>query len=78
VFYNKRQVWRFSILTGGFIMNLVRVRRAKGLPFAPATFYKWHHTRKYPEIFIKVGGSLFVDLDRLEKILEAGRGRGGK
>lgn len=58
-------------------MNLVRVRRAKGLPFAPATFYKWHHTKKYAEIFIKVGGSLFVDLDRLEKIFEAGRGKGG-
>lgn len=57
-------------------MNLVRVRRAKGqLPLASATFYKWHHVKKYPEIFIKIGGALFVDLDRLEKILEAGRGR---
>ncbi len=55
-------------------MNLVRVRRAKGLPFAPATFYKWHHTGKYREIFVKVSGALFVDLDKLQEIIEAGRG----
>jgi hypothetical protein len=60
------------------MQNVVRVSKAKAkdLPFEAATFYKWHHLGKFPEIFIKVGGSLFVDLDRLEKTLEAGRGRG--
>jgi hypothetical protein len=75
VFYNKRQVWRFSILKGGFIMNLVRVRRAKGLPFAPATFYKWWHLGKHKEIFVKLSGALFVDIDRLEELLNASRGK---
>lgn len=55
-------------------MNLVRVRRAKGLPFAPATLYKWHHIKKYPKIFLKVSGALFVDVDALHEIIEAGRG----
>ena len=53
-------------------MNLVRVRRAKGLPFAPATLYKWHHTRKYPELFIKVGGSLFWTSTDLKESLRRG------
>jgi hypothetical protein len=58
-------------------MNLVRVRRAKGLPFAPATFYKWFHLRKHLELFVKIGGALFVDLDRLDELLEASRGKAG-
>jgi len=59
------------------MQNLIRVSKADNLPFKPSTLYKWRHLGKYPEIFIKCGGALFVDRDRLEKILEAGRGRGG-
>lgn len=55
--------------------NLVRVSRAEGLPFKPQTFYKWHHTRKYPEIFVKLSGALFVDLDRLDQLIENSRAR---
>jgi hypothetical protein len=55
--------------------NLVRVSKAKGLPFKPQTFYKWYHLKKYPEIFIKFGGALFVDLERLEQLIDASRGQ---
>jgi hypothetical protein len=57
--------------------NLVRVSksREKGLPVAPATFYKWHHLKKYPEIFRKIGGFLFVDLVALESAIEKGKPR---
>jgi hypothetical protein len=61
------------------MQNLVRVSKIKGLPFKlplePATFYKWFHMKKHPEIFVKLSGALFVDLDRLEKLVEASRGK---
>jgi hypothetical protein len=60
-------------------MNLVKVSQADkaGLPFRPATFYSWHHTGRNAEIFIKEG-SLFVDVDRLNALLESRRRKGKK
>ena len=55
--------------------NLVRVSKADGLLVKPQTFYKWHHIGKYPEIFVKLSGALFVDLDRLEKLIDNCRGQ---
>jgi hypothetical protein len=56
-------------------LNLVRVSKADNLLISKATFYKWHHTRKHPEIFIKFGGCLFVDLDRLAEAIDKSRSR---
>jgi hypothetical protein len=55
--------------------NLVRVGKAEqvGLPFKSSTYYKWAHLRKFPEIFVKIGGGLFIDLDAHNKLVEAGR-----
>ncbi len=58
------------------MQNLVRVSKAADLPFKPSTFYKWHHVKKYPEIFIKFSGALFVDLAALERVMEKARLRG--
>jgi hypothetical protein len=59
--------------------NLVRVSKMKvlpfKLPFEPTTFYKWFHLKKHPEIFVKLSGALFVDLDRLEELIDASRGQ---
>jgi len=55
------------------MQNLVRVSKAEGLPFKPQTFYKWYHLRKFPEIFVKFSGALFVDLDRLSEMIEKSR-----
>jgi hypothetical protein len=54
--------------------NLVRVCKAKEkeLPFAPATFYKWHSIGRFPTIFRKFGGFLFVDLKALETLIKSG------
>ena len=58
-------------------MRLVRVSKIKNsptkLPFEPATFYKWFHLKKHLEIFVKLSGALFVDIDRLEQLIEASR-----
>ena len=57
------------------MQNLVRVSKARreDLPIAPATLYKWHHLKRYPEIFRKFGGFLFVDLKALEAAIERGK-----
>ena len=56
-------------------MRLVQVSKIKDgeLPFTRTTFYKWHHTKKHPEMFVKFGGGLFIDLDALDRVIEAGR-----
>jgi hypothetical protein len=55
--------------------NLVRVANTtpEKHTFKPSTFYKWAHLKKYPEIFIKVSGALFVDVDALDRLFEKGR-----
>lgn len=58
--------------------RLVRISKTKGredIPLKTPTLYKWWHTRKHPELFVKLGSALFVDLDRLDTLIEAGRGR---
>jgi hypothetical protein len=58
--------------------NLVRLSKINEIPNFPiraATAYKWRCIKKHPELFIEFGGAVFVDLDRLDKILEAGRGK---
>jgi hypothetical protein len=56
--------------------NLIRVSKVRpySLPVAKATLYKWKHTRKFPKLFVKLGGALFVDVNALQEIIEAGRG----
>jgi hypothetical protein len=54
-------------------MNLIRVSKARNLPFQPSTLYKWHHTKQHLEIFVKFGGALFVDLDKLAQAIDKSR-----
>ncbi len=42
--------------------------------FARSTFYKWRTLKKFPNLFTKIGGAVFVDLAELDKLAEAGRG----
>lgn len=52
--------------------RLLRLSKAKPgeLPFSTATYYKWHHTGKFPGLFVKFAGGLFVDLDKQDEIVE--------
>lgn len=54
-------------------LNLVRVAKGDSLPLEKSTFYKWHHLRKHPRLFVKLGGALFVDIAVLKELIEAGR-----
>ncbi len=56
-------------------MNFIRVSKATDLPFRPSTLYKWAHLGRFPQIFSKVGGALFVDVEKLESLFEDGRGK---
>lgn len=53
--------------------DLIRVSKAESLPLCKSTLYKWKHLGKFPELFVKLGGSLFVDLNALDAVIEAGR-----
>jgi hypothetical protein len=55
------------------MQNLMRVSKVQDLPLERSTLYKWHHTQRCPEIFVKLGGALFVELDRLEQLIDASR-----
>lgn len=55
------------------MQNLVRVSKADDLPFKKQTFYKWFHQKKHLEIFVKFGGALFVDRDRLAQAIDKSR-----
>jgi hypothetical protein len=53
--------------------DLVRLAKADSLPLCKSTLYKWKHLGKYPQLFVKLGGALFVDLNALEEVIESGR-----
>lgn len=58
------------------LKNLVRISRVKEhpeIPFEPRTLYYWVHKNKHPEIFVKLGGAVFVDLEKLEDLVERSR-----
>jgi hypothetical protein len=56
------------------LRNLVRLSKAEDLPLTKSTLYKWRHLNKFPGLFVKLGGALFIDLNVLAEIIEAGRG----
>jgi hypothetical protein len=41
--------------------------------FKRSTMYKWQHTSRFPGLFIKISGRLFVDEDVFDRIVEQGR-----
>jgi len=58
------------------MQNLVRVSKWQDSAIiAKSTLYKLAHMRRYPGLFIKFGGALFVDKNFLSQILEAGRSK---
>ena len=41
------------------------------IPIAEKTLRNWRYKGMYPQIFVKLGGKVFVDLDELAKIKNA-------
>jgi hypothetical protein len=57
-------------------MNLLRLSKADqttDFPLRTSTLYKWHHEKKCPELFVRLGGAVYVNLDKLDEVI----GKGG-
>jgi hypothetical protein len=53
--------------------SLVRLSKWDGSVFKRSTLYKFKHLGKYPRLFVKIGGAVFIDTAVLSEIVEAGR-----
>jgi hypothetical protein len=51
------------------IPNLIRISDATDLPLKRSTFYKWYHMGKYPELFVKIGGALFLNKSQFARLV---------
>jgi hypothetical protein len=50
--------------------NLIPLKEASSrIPFAEKTLRNWRSQRKYPQIFTKIGGKVFVDVSEFEAII---------
>jgi hypothetical protein len=60
--------------------DLIRLSKAdeSALPLKKSTLRKWKHLRKHPELFVTFGSTVFVDLQVLKQLIEAGRGSHAK
>ncbi len=58
-------------------MALIRIEdeelRRAGIPFKASTLYRWRKDKRNLEIFVKVGGRVFVDSEAWEKFVEKAR-----
>jgi len=55
--------------------NLLRVSKVNdtpGFPLKASTLYKWIHTKKHPELFVRLGGAVFVNLTKLDALVSSG------
>jgi len=62
-------------MKGCSMTNLLRVSRVNDRPDFPlraSTLYKWIHTRKHKELFVRLGGGVYVNLDKLDAIIAKG------
>ena len=57
-------------------MNLLPVKSIRpgvNFPFSKSWVYKSVHLKKYPGVFLKIGGALLIDLDQFARLTEKGR-----
>jgi len=53
------------------IKDLIPIARApEKIPIAEKTLRNWRCQGIYPQIFVKLGGKVFVDLSEFEKIIQ--------
>lgn len=55
--------------------NLLRVSRVSDrsdFPLRASTLYKWIYTKEHQEFFVRLGGAVDVNLDKLDTLLAKG------
>jgi hypothetical protein len=57
------------------LKNWIQVARLNDVsaPIRTATAYKWHHLGRFPELFHRVGGKLFLDIDEFYRMAKDGK-----
>jgi hypothetical protein len=56
--------------------NLIRIAKIKDMPdfpLRPSTLYKWRTLRKHPELFVTLGGCVFLDMNKLNELIDQSR-----
>lgn len=51
-------------------VNDEEARKVAGIPFSKKTLYKWSSTGKHPELFLKIGKRLCINLQAWNKWVE--------
>jgi len=54
-------------------VHVARLNELAASPIRVSTAYKWHHLKRFPQLFHHVGGKLFIDMDKLFQLAEAGK-----
>ena len=54
------------------LLRVSKVNDTPDFPLRASTLYKWIHTRKHPEFFVRLGGGVFVNLDKLDEVIRKG------
>jgi hypothetical protein len=50
--------------------NLIPIADApKYIPFKVKTLRNWRTGKKYPDIFVKISGKVFIDLAKFEQVM---------
>jgi hypothetical protein len=54
------------------LLRVSKVNETPGFPLRASTLYKWLHIRKHPELFTRLGGAVYVNLDKLDEVIRKG------
>lgn len=54
------------------LLRVSKVNEAPGFPLRKSTLYKWLHCGKHPELFVRLGGAVYVNLDKFDELIQNG------
>jgi hypothetical protein len=54
------------------LLRISKVDEREGFPLRKSTLYSWLHHGKHAELFVRLGGAAYVNLDKLDAIIAKG------
>ncbi len=54
------------------LLRISKVDERPGFPLKKSTLYKWLRCGKCPELFVRLGGAAYVNLDKLDELIRNG------
>jgi|WetSurMetagenome_2_1015567.scaffolds.fasta_scaffold1346503_1 hypothetical protein len=55
------------------LLRISEIEPGRNFPFSRSWAYKALHLKRFPKLFIKIGGGAFVDLAEFWRLVEIGR-----